>query len=189
MCTVFGQDGLAFSGVGVGAGIGFGQAVGGFPLARSELGQELGFLLFAAVIHDGQRADARVRRLRHRKRVTRSQAFGHQHGGVEIHAETAVFFGNSRSQQAEFAGFIHERRHKLGRLGGVYFVETRMNLGAQKIAARLGDHLLLFRKLLGNEYLRSVRFFDQKFAPLDGGRFFNNCHNFYSLGFLNNQVK
>jgi len=92
----------------VGAGLWLGKAVAGDQFAGGDLGQVFLLLFFRAEIDDGDRPDASVAAVRHRKRSVAGEFFG-QHGARNlVQARAAVGFGDAAAQQAQLAGLANQ---------------------------------------------------------------------------------
>ena len=95
----------------VGARAGLGERVRREPLARGELRQILLLLRLAAVVDDGQRADAGVRAPRDAEGAELRRAFGDEQRGGLVELETAVRLGHLDREQADLAGAAQQVGH------------------------------------------------------------------------------
>ena len=167
MFAVFGQLGRGLAAVGVRSAAGLGQAVAALELARGHARDVLLFLCVVAIVQDGQGADAGVGREAHAKSVPIADGFGNEHGGLEVHAHAAEFFGDGASEQTEFPGFLHEFFNQ-ARFLLVDGFDVGMDALFNEVVRHLLDHPLLLVPLFGNEDVVRSGFPDQEFASSDG---------------------
>ena len=94
--------GARLRGARVRAGVGLGQAEGGEPAARGEVGQPLALLLLAPEQEDRHRPERRVRRQRDRqRRVDPSQLLDGDRVRERVAAGAAVLLGDGDPHQPE----------------------------------------------------------------------------------------
>ena len=102
------QNSFGFTRVGIATGIGFGEAIGAKPFARSEFRYVFLFLFFGAVQQNRHRANAGMGTKGRRKRARCSRnVIADQTGVHKAHAQSTISFGHSNAQKTQFGSFAH----------------------------------------------------------------------------------
>ena len=155
------QVSAGLGGQGVGAGLGFAQAVGGQQLTGGQLGEILFLLRFSAEINNGERANAGLRSEGGSEAAIAGNLFRNDGGGNLVQAQPLVGFGNLSSQQAQLARLAQQR---LGQALLVLFEFFRLgqDLVGDKLPGRLTDLALLVAELFRDENLVRGAVFNQK---------------------------
>jgi len=141
----------------------FGKAVRANPLTGGQLRQIFPFLLFRSEINNRQRANPRVRAVRHREAAVNRKFLRQNRRGNFVQARPAILLGNAAAHQTDFAAFFHQRRHQPGLLVLEVFDE-REDFLEDKFLGGLPDKPLIVAQISGREDVARLRRFEKKTA-------------------------